>query len=78
MIALSFQEPKKYSVTLPLNSWIKHSSGLEYIHGALERSDLPAKEVKFIKDSIIGPLQIDIGSQVNAQIKADTTKPKKQ
>jgi hypothetical protein len=64
-------EPKKYPVSQTIDEWIRHDRGMEYIKSRLKLTDLPAKEVTFITDSIITPLQLAIGSQVNPVIQAE-------
>lgn len=75
---------KTYSVALPLKTWIQLTQDLDVVKAQLRQSDLPAKNVAYISDSLLTPIQSMIGSQVNAQleaekmsIKKDTTKPKK-
>jgi hypothetical protein len=72
---------KRYSVTLPLQNWVQITNELEYIKGQLKQTDLPAKQVAFMSDSLLSPLQTTIGTQVNAQLqleqKKDSTNHKK-
>ena|SRR5690349_8696802 len=76
---------KKYTVALPLQQWIQVTNELEYIKNQLRQSDLPSKQVAFMSDSLLTPLQSTIGQQVNMQMAAEkpqvkpdsTTKPKK-
>lgn len=77
---------KKYNVSLPLNNWIKITQELEFIKSQLRQSDLPAKQVAYMSDSLLTTIQSTIGIQVNAQmeaekpkpeVKKDSTKPKK-
>lgn len=89
--ALKAQQPKapenKYSVTLPLSSWVQITQQLEFIKSQLRQSDIPSKQVAYMSDSLLTPMQAMIGSQVNAQLefekpkseikKDSTTKPKK-
>jgi len=81
-IKVTYPPPeKKYSVTLPLQNWVQITNELEYIKGQLKQTDLPAKQVAFMSDSLLTPLQSVIGTQVNAQLqleqKKDSTKPRK-
>jgi hypothetical protein len=75
------QPEKTYSVSLSLQKWIQVTNELDYIKAQLRQSDIPSKQVAFMSDSLLTPLQTTIGSQVNAQIqqetKKDTIKPKK-
>lgn len=79
----TFRKPpeKTYSVSLSLQNWIQITNELDYIKSQLRQSDLPSKQVAFMSDSLLTPLQTTIGAQVNAQIqqetKKDTIKPKK-
>src|SRR4051812_35157446 len=77
---------KRYSVSLPLNNWVQITQELEYIKSQLRQSDLPSKQVAYMSDSLLTPMQAVIGLQVNtqlesekpkAEIKKDSTKPKK-
>lgn len=65
---------KKYTVSLPLNNWVVITQQLEYIKGQLRQSDLPSKNVAYLSDSLLTPIQSVIGMQVNAQLEAE--KPK--
>lgn len=65
---------KKYSVSLPLNNWVQITQQLEYIKSQLRQSDLPSKQVAYMSDSLLTPMQAVIGSQVNTQLEAE--KPK--
>jgi hypothetical protein len=65
---------KKYSVTLSLQNWIQITNELDYIKSQLRQSDLPSKQVAFMSDSLLTPLQTTIGQQVNAQIQQETKK----
>ena len=73
-ICFAFNSDKGFKVELPLTKWQQHLNGLSYIGNTIVNSDLPARQVKFIQDSILNPLQEDIISQVRQQI--DTTKKK--
>lgn len=64
---------KNYTVTLPLEKWVSYSNGLEGIRQQLRLSDLPSRTVAYLTDSIITPLQNEIGVQVSQQIKKDST-----
>lgn len=85
MIGMAFQtkapDPKRYSITLTLNQWILHDRGIELTKQSLKRSDLPARDVSFLIDSVLAPLQTEISRQIqpvlDAEKKADTVKPKK-
>jgi hypothetical protein len=76
---------KTYTVTLPLHGWIQLTQQLDVVKMQLRQSDLPSKNVAYISDSLLTPIQSLIGSQVNAQLdaekavqqKKDTSEPKK-
>jgi hypothetical protein len=70
-------EPKSYTVTLPLQKWVGYANGIDYTREKLMNSDLPAREVRLILDSVLNPLQVDISRQINEQIKADSAVKKK-
>ena len=74
---VAFIDTKPYKVELPLEAWQQHLNGLSYIQAQLRQSDLPSKQVAFITDSIIAPLQKDIVTQVQAQLPKDSTNKKK-
>jgi len=85
MALLSFQthqQKKVYKVEAPLEYWIQVSNGMEFTKNSLKTSDLPAKTVTMINDSLFTPFQEEIARQVKSQIaleekKKDTSKPKK-
>lgn len=66
-----YQARKNYSVSLPLEEWSKHIQGIEIAKVQLRNSDLPAKEVTYITDSILTPIQVSISQQVNATLAAE-------
>lgn len=89
-IKVTYPPPeKKYTVTLPLQGWIQVTNNIEITKQQLRKSDLPSRDVTYICDSLLTPLQSTIGQQVNAQIASEqgantkpikpdsTTKPKK-
>lgn len=80
------QKEKQYTVSLTLQGWIQLTQQLDLVKNQLRQSDLPSKNVAFLSDSLLTPIQALIGSQVNAQLEAekpklevkkDSTKPKK-
>ncbi|SRR6266496_615597 len=74
-IKITYPPPaERYSVTLPLQNWVQITNELEYIKGQLKQSDLPAKQVAFMSDSLLTPLQSIIGTQVNAALQAEQKK----
>jgi hypothetical protein len=87
MICMAFQthQAKTYSVSMTLEQWSMRINQLEYIKQQLRQSDLPSKQVALITDSVLSPIQSEISQQVQkqltdekaAQMKKDSTKPKK-
>lgn len=73
---VGFIDNDNYKVELPLQAWQTHLNGLAYVQSQLANSDLPAKQVKFMTDSIFAPLQKDIVNQVKTQLPKEVTKPK--
>jgi hypothetical protein len=78
----SHQAKKLYRVEGDINFWVQATNGLEFTKNNLKTSDLPAKTVTLINDSLLTPLQAEISRQVQLQINAEqkkdtTTKPKK-
>lgn len=78
----SRQSKKTYKVEADINFWVQATNGLEFTKNNLKSSDLPAKTVTLINDSLLTPLQMEITKQVQMQINADQkkdtiTKPKK-
>jgi hypothetical protein len=84
---MAFQEhqvQKKYKVEQSIEWWQHTLTAIEATKTDLKLSDLPSKNVIFLTDSLLTPIQIEITKQVQEQLnaerkKADTTivKPKK-
>ena len=77
VLTLSFivaDEEKKYKVELPMSQWNKHNNGLNAIGSYLRSTNLPAKDVSYIQDSILTPFQMELSKQISAQL--DTLKKK--
>ncbi len=72
---------KKYKVVQSIEWWSHALNVLEAAKTQLKQSDLPSKNVMFMTDSLLAPIQIEITKQVqdqlNAELKKDSTKPKK-
>lgn len=66
---------KRYSVSLTLNEWVLLTQKIDFIKNQLRQSDLPSKNVAYLSDSLLTPIQALIGSQVNAQLEAERPKP---
>lgn len=73
--AQQVKQEKKYSVSLTKNQWIQLTQQLEFIKSNLRQTDLPSRNVAYISDSLLTPIQAIIGSQVNAQLEAEKPKP---
>lgn len=75
------QVQKKYKVELELDQWGGILNAMDIIKQKLKLSDIPSKEVAYMTDSMLIPYQKEISRQVNlqlnAEIKKDTSKPKK-
>jgi hypothetical protein len=82
------QQPpeKKYKVEFTIVEWNHIFAAIEMSKSALKRSDIPSKDMVFINDSLMVPIQSAFVQQINLQLeaekaaqqkKADTTKPKK-
>ena len=69
-------EEKKYKVELPMSQWNKHNNGFNAIAGYLRNSNLPAKDVSYIQDSILTPFQIELATQIGKQLDTVGKKPK--
>lgn len=65
---------KKYKVEFTLQEWGVKFQQIDYIKNTLRQSDLPSRQVAFITDSLLTPLQQEISLQVNQQVAAE--KPK--
>lgn len=73
------KETPKYTVTLSVEEWNAVLNGLEATKNYLKTSNSPAKDVTYLGDSILTPIQQRFVAQINLQIQqqADTTKKKK-
>lgn len=69
----------KYSVVMSVDEWQAVLNGMESTKNYLKSSNLPAKDVTFLCDSILSPIQGRFASQINLQIQKeqDSTKKKK-
>lgn len=80
-------QEKTYTVALTYQGWLQLTQQIELVKGQLRQSDLPSKNVAYLSDSLLTPIQSVIGFQVGRQLdaekaaqqKKDTTisKPKK-
>lgn len=73
------KETPKYTVTMSVDEWQAVLNGMESTKNYLKSSNLPAKDVTFLCDSILSPIQGRFASQINLQIQKeqDSTKKKK-
>jgi hypothetical protein len=62
---------KAYTLSLSYNEWVKMSNGLQYTIERIRQSDLPARDVSLITDSVLVPLITHIGTQIPPQLEAD-------
>lgn len=72
----SIDAKKEYPVKMLVVNWDRYYQGLTIAANELRQSDRPSKNVAFIIDSVIGPLQQQIASQLQQQFKDAEKKPK--
>lgn len=72
----TIDQKKEYPVKMAVANWDKFYQGLSITASELRQSDRPSKNVAFLIDSVIIPLQQQIASQLQKQIAADPKKPK--
>jgi hypothetical protein len=72
-------EDKKLKVEYTQKEWETRFAWINYVKSRLSQSDLPAKEVSFINDSLLTKFQVEISQQLQPQMVIDSTnkKPKK-
>lgn len=66
---------KKYPVYLTVDKWNWYDGGMEAVKQALNKSDLPSRDVNFLCDSVLTKFQIEMRTQIVPQLEAE--KPKK-
>lgn len=59
---------KKYKVEYTLQEWGTKLQVMDYIKNTLRQSDLPSRQVAYISDSLLTPLEQEISLQVNRQV----------
>lgn len=69
------QPPKTYKVELTIEQWNGVLMGIENVKNRLKVSDMPAKEVTAINDSLLTLIQAEFTQQINVQLASE--KPKK-
>ena len=72
----TIDQKKEYPVKMVVANWDKFYQGLSITASELRQSDRPSKNVSFIIDSVIVPLQQQIAMQLQKQIADDPKKPK--
>lgn len=88
-MAKAQQKPpeKKYKVEQNINWWQHTIDVIEAAKTQLKQSDLPSKNVVYLTDSLLAPIQMEMTKQIQDQLNAEraaqqkkdtTTKPKKQ
>jgi len=73
------KETPKYTVTMSLDEWQSVMNGIEATKNYLKSSTVPARDVTYLNDSILSPIQMRLAAQINLQLQQqiDTTKKKK-
>lgn len=77
IVNIAFQDTTKSIktvVSFTPEEWQQRINWLEYIKTQLKRTDLPAREVGFMSDSLLSKFQNEIISQVVPQIKKESPK----
>lgn len=67
---------KEYPVKMQVVNWDKYYQGLSIAANELRQSDRPSKNVAFVIDSVIFPLQQQILMQLQKQFAETDKKPK--
>lgn len=77
-LQVSYAPIDSLPVRLPQATWYGYLNGMNIILQQLEMSDLQSKNVKYMRDSIIIPMQTQIYNQLQKQLAKDTVgkKPK--
>lgn len=71
--------PKSYAVTLTKDQWVSALGVIDSTQKLLIKSDLPVKEVVGVNNGLAQLTQTistQVGAQLQAEQKADSTKPK--
>jgi hypothetical protein len=76
LLVVGFSEEKKYKVEFTQPEWEARYNWIEVAKSQLKASNLPAKDVLFISDSLLGKFQGELAAQLRPQFLADTTKKK--
>lgn len=76
LLVVGFSEEKKYKVEFTQPEWEARYNWIEVAKVQLRKSDLPAKDVLFISDSLLGRFQSELANQLRPQFIADTVKKK--
>lgn len=65
---------KKYKVEQTIEWWSKSLNAIEAAKTQLRQSDLPSKNVVFLIDSLLTPIQMEMTKQVQDQLNAERVK----
>jgi hypothetical protein len=76
LLVVGFSEEKKYKVEFTQPEWEARYNWIEVAKSQLKASNLPAKDVLFISDSLLGRFQGELANQLRPQFLADTAKKK--
>lgn len=79
IFAFGKYEEKKYKVEFSQPEWEARYGWIEVAKSQLKASNLPAKDVLYISDSLLGRFQSELAQQLRPQFMAaqDSTKKKK-
>lgn len=72
--------PRHYLVSFTEQEWNQRLYSLEIIKSQLKKTDLPARDVSFMTDSILAKFQMEVIGQIKKQSVRDSVlipKPKK-
>ena len=66
LLAFEMRKPaeKLYPMNQTINEWDRDIMGFDYVKNRVSMSDLSAKDIKYINDSIIGVFQIKMKNQI--------------
>ena len=75
-IATKNYDEKKYKVEYTQSEWQARYNWIEVAKSQLKKSNLPASDVLFITDSLLGKFQGELAAQLQPQFAQDTIKKK--
>lgn len=70
-------EEKKYKVEQSIEWWNRALNAIEAAKAQLRQSDLPSKNVAFLSDSLLTPIQFEMTRQIQDQWNAERAKETK-